>query len=103
MNDKPENELTDDVVVMSLGIIDNAGWHAEVIMIDQRRQQHRDRDEYMGPHGWLPSPPSEKSPRRRRRRPTDGLTERPLALTETKSARQRGTIMSRHRSILILN
>lgn len=71
MNDKPENELTDDVVVMSLGIIDNAGWHAEVIMIDQRRQQHRDRDEYMGPHGWLPSPP-------RKNRHEEGADVRPM-------------------------
>lgn len=34
---KSTSELTDDVVIMRLGIIDNAGRLAEVIMIEQRR------------------------------------------------------------------
>jgi hypothetical protein len=48
---EPGSELTDNVVVMRFGIIDNAGRLAEVIMIEQRCQQQGDRDQHVSPHG----------------------------------------------------
>jgi len=52
MNVNRGGELTDNVVVMRFGIIDNAGRFAEVIMIEQRSQQDCDRDRYVAPHAF---------------------------------------------------
>lgn len=89
--DKSGSELTDNVVVMRLRINDDAGRLAEVIMIEQRRQQDCDRDRQVAPHAFFEN--------RGRTRSADGHCD---GNTETTCTRQRGTAATT-RSIPILN